>query len=333
MHVADSILSPAVCVAAGAVSTVAVGYSLHRLRDQLADRTIPLTGMMAGLIFAAQMVNFPLIGAPISGHLMGGVLASVILGPWAGLVALALVLIVQCLFFADGGLTALGVNILHMGVIGAWGGYAVTKIVAGRFASPRTGLMVGAVVAAWLSVVAASALFSAEFWYSHRGTPDFDFTGVFTLMVLIHSAIGIGEALITAGVLSQVLALRPDLVAMLETGDERGRLAPLGRFLAGGIVAALAIAAFLAPFASGHPDGLEAVAERQQFDGLAQDNRVALLEDYAVPAPVDAWSEAGWWEIVSVSLAGVGGTLAILAIAWCFTRAVSRPPDPVEVST
>lgn len=331
MHVADSVLSPTVCAAAGAVSVAALGYSVHRLRDQLADRTIPLTGMMSALIFAGQMVNFPLIGVPISGHLMGGVLASAILGPWAGLVSLSLVLIVQCLLFADGGLLALGVNILHMGVIGAWGGYAVLQLVASLFKTRRTGILVGSVVASWLSVVAASTLFSGEFWYSYRGTPNFDFQNIFTLMVLVHSAIGIGEALITAGVLAQVMALRPDLVATLTPVPAAERL-PLGRFLTGGIVAALAIAAFLAPFASEFPDGLEAVAGREKFESLAQPTKVALLDEYAVPAPVKSWQRTSWWEPVSVALAGILGTLGIAAISFAFARSGHGPADNAGAS-
>jgi cobalt/nickel transport system permease protein len=326
MHVADGVLSPEVCVAAGAVSAAAVGYSLHRLRDQIDTRTVPLTGMVAALIFAGQMVNFPLLALPVSGHLMGGVLAAVLLGPWAGLLAISLVLVVQCLLFADGGLLSLGVNILHMGVAGCWGGYALVSLISGRFSHRRTGLLVGTVIASWLTVVAASMLFSLEFWLSRRGTA-FEFSNIFTLMVLFHSLIGIGEAAISAGILRQILAVRPDLLPGADNLALQSSTGSLGRVVVSGAVVSLAIAAFLAPFASGFPDGLEAVAEKTEFLDLAKPTDLALLDDYAVPAPVLSWEQAGWWELVSVSIAGVGGVGSILLLTWLFTRNSARLTD------
>lgn len=324
MHVADGVLSPAVCFAAGAVSAAAVGYSLHKLKDQIDTRTVPLTGMVAALIFAAQMVNFPLLALPVSGHLMGGVLAAVLLGPWAGLLAISLVLVVQCLLFADGGLLALGVNILHMGVVGCWGGYALVSLISRRFSERRAGLLAGTVIASWLTVVAASLLFSTEFWISERGT-DFEFSHIFTLMVLFHSLIGIGEAVISAGVLGQISAVRPDLLPGAESVQAGSSF---GRVMVAGAVVSLAVAAFLAPFASGFPDGLEAVAERGEFLELAEPTDLALLEDYAVPAPLVSWEQTGWWELVSVSIAGVAGVGSILLMTWLLTRNTSRLSDP-----
>ena len=136
MHIPDGVLGPQVCLVTGAISFAAVGYSLLRLKHDLADRTIPMTGMMAALVFAGQMVNFPigLFGVPAaSGHLMGGVLAAAILGPWAGCLAITMVLMVQCLLFADGGILALGANVFNMAVIGSWGGYAVLDVVRRMF--------------------------------------------------------------------------------------------------------------------------------------------------------------------------------------------------------
>ncbi|NOX56391.1 MAG: energy-coupling factor ABC transporter permease, partial [Planctomycetes bacterium] len=129
MHIPDGVLSTEVCVATGVVSAGAVGYSLHRMKTALADRTIPLTGMMAALVFAGQMVNFPLGVVPVSGHLLGGVLSAAVLGPWAACVAMTMVLVVQCILFADGGLMALGANVLHMAVVGGLGGYAVYVVI------------------------------------------------------------------------------------------------------------------------------------------------------------------------------------------------------------
>src|SRR3974390_2955433 len=118
MHIRDGILSPEVCAAAGLISLAAVGYSLRKLRTDLEDRAVPLTGMLAAVVFAGQMVNFPLIGLPVSGHLLGGVLAATVLGPWAGCLAITLVLVVQAVLFNDGGLVSLGANILNMAVVG-----------------------------------------------------------------------------------------------------------------------------------------------------------------------------------------------------------------------
>jgi len=306
MHIQDGILSAEVCAFTGVIALGAVGYSLYKLKDSLADRTIPMTGMMSALIFAGQMVNFPLIAAPVSGHLIGGVLAAVVLGPWAGCLALSLVLFVQCLLFADGGIAALGANVLHMGVIGSLGGYAVYSAIRRLLGNGLSGTIAGAVTASWLSVMAAAALFCVEFRFSHYTTDD-NFTNIFTLMVSIHSLIGIGEALITGVVVSFVLSQRPDLVFSPDASV--GIAGSLGRFLTAGVVCALAVAAFLAPFASDFPDGLNAVAEKMSFHNQQTVFKVFAFEDYFVPLPFKGWQK------VSVSLAGILGTLAVLLIS------------------
>ncbi len=321
MHIQDGYLSTPVCVATATVATAAVGYSLHKLKDSLADRTVPLTGMMASLIFAGQMVNFP-IGLPVSGHLLGGVLAAAVLGPWAGCVAISLVLLVQWALFSDGGLTALGANILHMGVIGAIGGYAVMSTCRRLLGGGFRGNVMGAVLAAWGSVLAAAALFCLEFRLSYAAT-DFDFGKIFTLMVTLHSLIGIGEAVITGVIVGMIYQHRVDLIYSPETkSTARGA----SRFVIAGMIASLAVGAFLAPFASEWPDGLDAVAEK--FSIAASDGAVAgLFEDYdKVPAPVAAWQS------LSVSIAGIGGTLLVFAIAMLLGRLAPRPVNLSEPS-
>ena len=319
MHIADGLLSTDICIATGAVAATAVGFSLYKLRDSLADRIVPLTGMVSALIFAGQMVNFPL-GVPVSGHLLGGVLAAIIVGPWAGCIALTLVLLVQCFLFTDGGITTLGANVLHMAVVGSIGGYAVYSAVRRLLGGDRRATVVATVVASWLSVMAAAALFCLEFGISWSAS-DYDMSRIFTLMVAFHSAIGVGEALITGGIVSFVLAQRPDLLyAPQGTASLPGGI---GRFAAAGVVCALAVAAFLAPFASGHPDGLEAVAERTEFDNLAGAAGVTLLSDYQVPLPVVDWRESTVWEKLSVSLAGLLGTGAVLGIALVLGRGIA----------
>jgi cobalt/nickel transport system permease protein len=315
MHIPDGVLSPAVCVATGAISIAAVGYSVHRLKQSVADRTIPLTGMMAALVFAGQMVNFP-IGAPVSGHLLGGVLTATVVGPWAGCVAMTLVLFVQWALFSDGGLFALGANVLHMAVIGAWGGYAVQRLVQRSLGDGRRGVVIGAVVAAWLSVMAAAGLFCLEFRLSWP-SDEVDFAKIFALMVSFHSLIGIGESLITGAAISFVLSQRPELVldSVARSTAERARERGV-RTLVAGLVTALAVAAFLSPFASTFDDGLEAALARLGIDDFNLTGHVpGVFADYdQVPIP---W---GSWQSIAVSIAGVGGTLAVFALAWLLGR-------------
>ncbi len=345
MHIADHILSVPVCIGAGAVSAGAIGLSLRKLNETVSTRTVPLTGMMAALIFAAQMVNFPLMLAPVSGHLLGGVLAAVVVGPWAGCVAIALVLFLQMALFADGGWLAYGANALNMGVVGSLGGYAIYAGIRRHIAGSR-GIIIGAVIASWVSVVAASALFCVEFGLSHHAEEEFSLPSLFAVMTSFHSLIGVGEALITGGVVSYLLAVRPDLIA--EPGSPPGAVAGLGRVVWSGAIAALAVAAFAAPFASKADDGLKAAAKEMKFDGLVQEPHVLLFADYKVPlpgvknsaadsetseAPAAAasvppggfWQRA-FWQKLSVSLAGLLGTGAILAMTFAFGRfSKSRP--------
>ena len=313
MHIPDGILSPTVSVATGAISVGVVGFSLRKLGGSLADRTIPMTGMMAAVIFAGQMVNFP--AGVTSGHLVGGVLAATILGPWAGCLALAIVLIVQCLLFADGGLTALGSNILHMGVIAGVGGYAVMSFIQARFQDKQKGVLVGAILAAWLSVMAGAALFCLEFYFS-QGGHGYDFRNLFALMVSAHSVIGIGEALITGAAVAVILKQRPDLVYQPNRDTTLGE--NFGRVIVVGCVLALAIAAFASPFASSLPDGFEGVAGQTGLDELGTSNPL-LLEDYSIPA-----IEASGWQAISVGTAGILGVLCVLVITFVMTRAFRR---------
>ena len=327
MHVSDGILSVPVSGLAGLASLTAVTISLRQLRAQAADRVVPFTGMMAALIFAGQMVNFPLFGTLVSGHLMGGVLAAVILGPFAGCLALTLVLLVQCLVFADGGLTALGINTLHMAVVGSMGGYAVYAVGRRLLGGGPRATLAAAMAAAWLSVMAAAALFCVEFRLSWPDT-NYDFSKIFTLMTTIHSAIGLGEALITGIVVSFVLQQRPDLIAS-DANPPRRTISV--RLLVAGTVAALAIAAFLAPFASVHPDGLESVAQQTEFAGLATSGPPSVMPDYEFPALQPNWQSLPGWQVLSVSLAGILGTLSVLVLSLVLGRTLSSP-DAKEAS-
>ncbi len=318
MHIRDGFLTPEVCLGTGVIALGALGWSVRQLRNSLADRTVPLTGMTASLIFAGQMVNFALPPLPVSGHLLGGVLAAALLGPWAGCVAISLVLIIQLALFYDGGWTVLGANIVNMGVVGTWGGYAIYTVLRNLLGTKRAGTLVAAFLASWLSVLAAATVFCIEFWLSHRGQ-GYDFSRVFGWMVFLHCLIGIGEGLITATVLSFVLIQRPDLLQ--QPTASQTVLSGVGRFTFAGVVAALGIAAFLAPFASEYADGLEAAAERTGFSDLGTVTRILFLDDYQIPALKE-------WPAASVAVAGIMGTLVVLGTAWGLSLILRRFRSP-----
>lgn len=314
MHIRDGFLTPDVCLGTGLLAVGALAWSVRQLRNSLADRTVPLTGMTASLIFAGQMVNFALPPLPVSGHLLGGVLAAALLGPWAGCVAISLVLIIQLALFYDGGWTVLGANIVNMGIVGTWGGYAIYTVLRNLLGTNRRGTLIAAFAASWLSVLAAATVFCVEFWLSHRGQ-GYNFSQVFGWMVFLHCLIGIGEGLITAMVLGFVLVQRPDLL-------ERRTAAPtvlsgVGRFVFAGVIAALGVAAFLAPFASEHADGLEAAAERTGFSDLGTVTKVLILDDYQIPALKE-------YPGLSTAVAGIIGTLVVLGATWALIALVKK---------
>ncbi|MBS0265588.1 MAG: energy-coupling factor ABC transporter permease [Planctomycetes bacterium] len=324
MHIADGILSNEVCLGAGLLAAGAVGLSLRKLNDTVSLRTVPLTGMMAALIFAAQMVKFPLLVVPAYGHLLGGVLAAIVVGPWAGCVAMALVLFLQMALFADGGWMAYGANVLNMGVVGSLGGHAVYSLIRRHWSGPR-GVIAGAAIASWLSVVAGSALFCLEFALSHRHA-EFNISSLCAVMTTFHSLVGVGEALITGSLISYLLTMRPDLVDL--PGRSAGVVAGISRLLWTGTIAALVIAAFLAPFAADGADALEATAEKFEFASLEKE-RPAPLPDYEVPLPGVSY-ETGVWHKVSVSLAGILGTSAVLGITLLMRRFTRSKLDSRE---
>ncbi len=210
MHIPDGFLDPKNSIVTYVASTGTLGYALYKAREELDEKKIPILGITAAFIFAAQMLNFPVAGGT-SGHFLGAVLAMVLLGPFSGFLVMSVVLLVQCLFFADGGLTALGANIFNMGIIGGFLSYyllILAKKALSRFGERRS-LLFSSAFFAWFSVVVASAACSIELAFS--GTVPFKV--VFPAMVGVHSIIGIGEALITTVVVAIVLQLRPDLVA------------------------------------------------------------------------------------------------------------------------
>jgi len=218
MHTPDGFINAVTSVGAGGVAIGTMGVAVRRTRELLGERQVPLAALTAAFIFAVQMLNFP-VASGTSGHLLGGVLAAVLVGPWTGAICVAVVLVVQGLLFADGGLSALGLNIVNMSLVGAIGGYLIFTAI--RRLLPRSLREVDAVialiagVAAFLSVPLAAAAFTAEF--AIGGNADIGVTTVAWAMIGTHVLIGAGEGVITALAVGAVLASRPDLVHAVES--------------------------------------------------------------------------------------------------------------------
>ncbi len=207
MHIPDGFLSHGINAATFVISAGACAYGVKRVNQNFGEKEIPLMGVTAAFIFAAQMINFPIAGGT-SGHFLGAVFSSVLLGPWASLLIMTIVLIVQCLGFADGGLTALGSNIFNMGVIGSLGGYGIFYFIYTLSQKSRKGFFVALAVSSWLSIVMGASAAAIELALS--GTSPLIIT--LPAMAGTHALIGIGEAIITTTAVSLILRTRPDLV-------------------------------------------------------------------------------------------------------------------------
>ncbi|NQU73082.1 MAG: energy-coupling factor ABC transporter permease [Candidatus Omnitrophica bacterium] len=206
MHIPDGFLAANTWVPTWVISIGGIGYCLKKVSNILKDKMIPLMGVMSAFIFAAQMLNFPVAGGT-SGHLLGGVLAAVLLGPCAGAIVISIVLLAQCLIFQDGGLTALGANIFNMSFIGAVGGYYIYSFIR-KLIGDKKRVVIAAGISAWLSVVLASSMCAIELAIS--GTSPLNIA--LPAMVGVHVLIGIGEAVITCLVVGFVVKVRPDLI-------------------------------------------------------------------------------------------------------------------------
>ena len=209
MHIPDGFLDAPTSVAAGAVAAVGVAVALRKAGDELDEKTAPMAGLVAAFIFAVQMLNFP-VGAGTSGHLLGGALAAVLVGPWTAILCMSVVLLTQSLLFADGGITALGSNITLMGIVTVIVGWVVVKTVTRLASSSTRAVVVGAFLAALISVPVASVAFVGL--YEVGGTANIPLGSLIAAMVGWHVLIGLGEAVITGLTVSSVLAVRPDLV-------------------------------------------------------------------------------------------------------------------------
>jgi cobalt/nickel transport system permease protein len=209
MHVPDGFLDAPTSVATGAVAVAGLAVALRRAKNELDDRTAPMAGLVAAFVFAGQMINFP-VGAGTSGHLLGGALAAVLVGPWTGALCISVVLMVQALFMADGGITALGTNIVLMAFVGCWVGYAGFRLAMLVLPRRTASVPFAAAFGGLVSVPAAALVFTGLF--AVGGVADVDLDAVLTAMLSWHTVIGIGEAIVTGLVVAAVVASRPDLV-------------------------------------------------------------------------------------------------------------------------
>ena len=209
MHIPDGFINGGTSLAAGVVAVGGTAVCLDQASKTLDDRQIPMVGLSAAFIFAAQMLNFP-VASGTSGHLLGGVLAAVLVGPWAGAICVTVVLFVQALLFADGGLSALGLNVVNMALVGSFVGYGIFLAVRRLMPAKRSSVVVASGIAAGLAPVLAAVFFTLEYAIGGNGAASVG--NVAAAMIGVHLLIGIGEGVITAMTVSAVLASRPDLV-------------------------------------------------------------------------------------------------------------------------
>ncbi|MFE9647082.1 energy-coupling factor ABC transporter permease [Streptomyces sp. NPDC006365] len=345
MHVPDGFINAPVSLATGVVAAGAVAVSLRGARRELDERTAPLAGLVAAFIFAVQMLNFP-VAAGTSGHLLGGALAAILVGPYTGVLCVSVVLLMQGILFADGGLTALGVNITIMAVVTTVVGYAVFRGLVRLLPRKRRSITVSAFIAAVLSVPASAAAFTLV--YAIGGTTDVPIGQVLTAMVGVHVLIGIGEATITALTVGAVIAVRPDLVY-----GARGLTAPLKLRVNGelvdapaakpapvaarsprkvwlaGLAASLVLAGFVSFYASASPDGLEKVAADKGIDAKTEDHAAAdsPLADYGIEGITDSRVSGGLAGVIGVGVTVVAGT----GVFWAVRKRRTSETSPSSV--
>ncbi|NWF62754.1 MAG: PDGLE domain-containing protein [Chloroflexi bacterium] len=293
LHIPDGFLNLVVSVVCWVITIITLGLAVSKTNKSLGEKQIPLMGVMAAFIFAAQMINFPVAGGT-SGHLLGGVLASVVLGPWAGMLVMTAVIALQALLFQDGGLLVMGANILNMGLVTAAIGYGLYRSVSGSSKVVKLGV-IG--VAAWLSVMAGALFTSLQLWLS--GTSQLQV--VIPAMMGVHALIGIGEALITVFAIAFIMQTRPDLLGEGSESAKGGK----GWILTGGLVALLVV--LISPLASGDPDGLERVAIDMGFIDAGLDAPYAIIPDYTLPFLGET--------AISTILAGVVGIVVVGLVA------------------
>ena len=306
MHIPDGFIDLQTAAVTAVLAGVGIAIALRDVRRRLPSRRVPLIGLAAAFVFAAQMLNFP-VAAGTSGHLIGAVLVCVLLGPAAAVIVMTTVLVLQCLMFADGGVTALGANVLNLGVIAPTVGYAVYTAV--RRIGPRglRTLLLAAGFAAWCSTLAAALACAVQLAAS--GTVPLNLA--LPAMSGVHMLIGLGEAVITMLVVAVIARARPELIDGIDSGPMSHRaLLTFGGF------ATLALLVFVAPVASSLPDGLHWVAGRLDFAQRSTTLQSAPFDGYSLEMAV---ATPG----VATVLAGLIGAAIAFAIAWLVARALT----------
>jgi cobalt/nickel transport system permease protein len=327
MHMADALISPAVGGTMWAATAGLTYYSAKKLRDNLDDRRVPLMGVLGAFIFAAQMINFTIPGTGSSGHLGGGMILAILLGPYAAFLTMASILTVQALFFADGGLLALGCNIFNLGFFPCFIAYPFfyRKIVGGNLTRGR--IVLGAMLAAIVALQLGAFGVVLETWGS--GISELTFKTFVLMMQPIHLAIGVVEGLVTAAVVTFIAQARPEILAAAPAGLDQGP--GFKKVLAALILVAVVTGGALSWFASTHPDGLEwsiaQVTGKEELSAPEQglhgvmawiQEKTAIMPDYnfakedkAEPAKGEAWPEVN----AGTSMAGMVGILLTLTLA------------------
>ena len=303
LHIPDGFLSTLMALLFWLLTAASVAISISKTNKTLGERQVPLMGIMAAFIFAAQMLNFPVAGGT-SGHFLGGALAAIVLGPWAGILVMTAVISVQALLFQDGGLLAMGANIFNMGVITALIGFGLYRMAPGG--DHKTTRLALAGAAAWLSTMASALITAFQLWLS--GTSHLAI--VLPAMLGVHALIGIGEAVITVAALTFILRARPDLLSAEKTTSQGGR-----GWIAGGILLSLATV-LISPLASADPDGLERVAEDMGFLQLGQAAPFQIIPDYSLPILGET--------PLSTIAAGLIGALIVLGLVILLGRSLRR---------
>lgn len=300
MHIPDGFLDTKTVVATATLSAVGVTMALRSLNAERRSRQIPLLGLAGAFVFTAQMLNFPVAGGT-SGHLIGAVLASVLLGPSAAVIVITSVLFVQCFLFADGGVLALGANIFNMALVAPLCGYAIYSVIHKMIPGMR-GTIIAASFASWCSVLLASVCCTGELALS--GTVPW--ATAFLAMTSVHALIGVGEGIITGLVIVAVNATRPEL---LENNAPNHKTVDYKLFLSYGLILTAGLLIFVAPFASPLPDGLEYVSKLLGFEhrAVAQPAVSMPFSSYRFPGISNA--------VMSTVAAGICGMIIVFILS------------------
>lgn len=302
LHIPDGFLTIVVSLIFWLITIGMVSIAVSKTNRSLGEKQIPIMGVMAAFIFAAQMLNFPIAGGT-SGHFLGGTLAAIVLGPWAGILVMTAVVGIQALLFQDGGLLVMGANIFNMGILTAVIGYGLYRLVIHQKKGIRLAVAGGG---AWIATMAAALLASLQLWLS--GTTRLEI--VLPAMLGVHALIGLGEALITVAALAYIEQTRPDVLDLNNSAKEGGR----GWIVAGVIISLMAV--LISPLASGNPDGLERVASDLGFLGSGLDAPFQLLPDYSIPFLGET--------ALSTILAGAVGAIVLFGIIFLLGKNLRR---------